>query len=142
MVGPPSISGVTLATPIWRLSLPDPNVRKSPRPPRPKGPRGSPGGGLRRAFHAAWLYGGIPFLAACAAAVALGRLPGLADFLFWLAAVWIVLVRYVEFSLASGESLQPSRIAFRQWRRFSAILVVASVGLYALARVVAPGGPP
>jgi hypothetical protein len=135
MVGPPSISGVTLATPIWRLSLPDPN-------PHPKGPRGAPGGGLRRAFHAAWLYGGIPFLAACAAAVALGRFPGLADFLFWLAAVWVVFVRYVEFSLASGEDLKPSRRAFRHWQRFSGILVVAALGLYALARVVAPGGPP
>jgi hypothetical protein len=98
------------------------------------------GDDLRRAFHAAWLYGGLPFLAVCAVTVALGGFPGLADFLFWLGAVWIVLVRYVEFSVASGESLKPSRPALRQWQRFSGILVLSSLGLYVLARIAAPGG--
>ena len=52
--------------------------------------------------------------------------PGLADFLFWLTAIWIVLVRYMESSSSDGESLQLSRPALRKWLRFSAILVIAA----------------
>jgi hypothetical protein len=121
--------------------LPETKARSSQRT-GPRAKRGAAGDSLRRAFHSAWLYGGIPFLAACAVAVALGRLPGLADFLFWLGAVWIALVRYVEYSVSSGEGLKPNRLGFRQWRRFSGILVMASLGIYALARIAGPGGAP
>jgi hypothetical protein len=62
---------------------------------------------------------------------------GMADFLFWLTAIWISLVRYVESSCSGGEFLQPSRPALRKWLRFSAILVIAAVFLYALARIAA-----
>jgi len=63
--------------------------------------------------------------------------PGLADFLFWLTAVWIVLVRYMKSSSSDGQFQQPSRPALRKWLLFSAILVIAAASLYTLARIVA-----
>jgi hypothetical protein len=92
-----------------------------------------------RIYRAAWLYGGIPFLVLTAILIAAGRAPGLADFLFWLAVIWMVMVRYAEFGCLSEGSLQPCGAALRRWRRFSAILVVAGGVLYALAKVAATG---
>ena len=84
-----------------------------------------------------FLWGGIPVLAVFAVLVAVRWDPGLADFLFWLTAIWIVLVRYMESSSSDGEFLQLSRTALRKWLRFSAILVMAAAILYALARSAA-----
>jgi len=67
--------------------------------------------------------------------------PGLADFLFWLTGIWIVLVRCMESSSSDGEFLQPSRPALRKWLHFSAILVIAAASLYALARIAASLSP-
>ncbi|OGD13051.1 MAG: hypothetical protein A2W20_02635 [Candidatus Aminicenantes bacterium RBG_16_66_30] len=95
---------------------------------------------LSRIYRGAWLYGGIPFLILSAVLIATRRAPGLADFIFWLAAIWIVIVRYVECGCSSGEFLRPTRPALRTWRRFSVILLIAAASLYALARIAASLG--
>jgi len=86
-----------------------------------------------RLFRLFFLSGGITALIVFAVLIAVRWDPGLADFLFWLAAIWIVLVRYVECGCSSGEFLRPTRPALWTWRRFSVILLIAAASLYALA---------
>lgn len=100
-------------------------------------PHGVQRDGLSRLYRGAWLYGGIPFLVLSAIFIATRRAPGLADFIFWLAAIWIGLVRYVESSGSLEKFLQPSRPALRKWQRFCVILMMVVVSLYALARIAA-----
>jgi hypothetical protein len=76
-------------------------------------------------------------LALLAVLIAIRWDPGLADFLFWLTAIWIVLVRYMGSGASNGEFLPLSRPALRNWLRFSAILGIVAASLYALARIVA-----
>jgi hypothetical protein len=92
---------------------------------------------LTRICRGAWLYVGIPFLLLSAVLVGTRRAPGLADFMFWLGAIWIIVARYVESGCSSGEFSEPSRAELRQWGRFSGILVMAAASLYALAKIVA-----
>ncbi len=84
-----------------------------------------------------FLGGGISILAVLAVLVAVRWDPGLADFLFWLAAIWIALVRYMISSSSEGQFQQPSRPALRKWLLFSAIILMAAASLYALARMAA-----
>ncbi len=100
---------------------------------RPKRARGDNLSGI---FRAAWIYGGIPFLALTAILIAAWRSSGLADLLYWLGAVWIIMVRYAEAASAAEGSLQPSPSGLRKWRRFSIILGIAAGGLYAVAKIV------
>jgi hypothetical protein len=90
-----------------------------------------------RLFRLFFLWGGIFALIVFAVLIAVRWDHGMADFLFWLTAIWISLVRYVESSCSGGEFLRPSRPALRKWRRFCVILVMAAVFLYALARIAA-----
>lgn len=101
-------------------------------------PHGAQSDGLSRVFRGAWLYGGIPFLILSAIFIATQLAPGLADFIFWLTAIWIILVRYVEFSNILGKTPHPGKSALRKWQHFSIILMMAAGVLYALARVATP----
>jgi hypothetical protein len=87
-----------------------------------------------------FLWGGISALIVFAVLIALRWDPGLADFLFWLTTVWIVLFRYMESSSSDGRFQQLSRLALRKWLLFSAILVIATASLYTLARIAASMG--
>jgi phosphoglycerol transferase MdoB-like AlkP superfamily enzyme len=63
--------------------------------------------------------------------------PGLSDFLFWLTAIWIVLVRFVDME-HSGEQTQQIRAkARRAWLFFSVKSLLAAGLLYFLAKVLA-----
>lgn len=95
---------------------------------------------LVRAYRGAWRFGGVPFLVLCAVLLAAGRLPGLADFLFWLAAGWIVLIRYVEAGCSGEDFLCPGPDARRKWRLFAIVTAVGAAALYAAAKLV--GRPP
>jgi len=108
-------------------------ITKHRTPVKPK-PRGNAPPRLFRSF---FLWGGISALIVLAVLITVRWDHGLADFLFWLTAIWISLVRYVESSCSGGEFLQPSRPALRKWRRFCVILVMAAVFLFALAKIAA-----
>jgi len=83
------------------------------------------------------LWGGISALLVFAVLIVVRWDPGLADFLFWLTAIWTVLVRYVEIEHLDKKTEHIKPRALREWRRYSIILLLASGFLYALARIVA-----
>jgi hypothetical protein len=104
---------------------------RTPVKPRPKG------NAPLRLFHSVFLWVGVSALVVFAVLVAVSWDPGLADFLFWLIAVWMVFVRYVETEHAGKETQHIQPKTFREWRRYSIKLLLAAGFLYALARIVA-----
>jgi hypothetical protein len=105
-----------------------------PVPPRP--------GTLIRIVRGAWVFAGLPTVIVSAILIAAGRDAGLASFMFWLAVVWIILIRYVEVSCILEGGARPSPKVLRRWHKFSAVLATAAAGLYALARAAASWGRP
>jgi hypothetical protein len=83
------------------------------------------------------LCGGISALLLFAVLIAVRWDPGLADFLFWLTAIWIVLIRYVEIENLDKKTPHIKPKALREWRRYSIKLLLAAGFLYTLAIIVA-----
>jgi hypothetical protein len=83
------------------------------------------------------LLGGISALSVFAVLIALRWDPGLADFLFWLVAIWIVLVRYVEIESPDKRTPHSRTKMLGDWLRYSIKQLMAAGFLYALARIVA-----
>ena len=89
-----------------------------------------------RLFRLLFLWGGIFALIVLAVLIAVRWDPGLADFLFWLTAIWMVFIRYVEIGPIGKETQHIQPKALREWRRYCIILLLAAGFLYALARMV------
>jgi hypothetical protein len=83
------------------------------------------------------LWGGISALLVFAVLIVVRWDPGLADFLFWLTAIWMVFVRYVEIEHLDKKTEHIKPKALREWRRYSIKLLLAAGFLYALAKIVA-----
>ena len=83
------------------------------------------------------LWGGISALLVFAVLIALRWDPGLADFLFWMIAIWMVFVRYVEIEHLDKKTEHVKPKALREWRRYSIKLLLGAGFLYALARIAA-----
>lgn len=97
-------------------------------------------GALLRIVRGAWVFAGLPAVVVSVILVASGREAGLATFMFWLAVLWIILVRYVEVSGALEGGTRPGRKILRGWYKFSAVLAAAAAGVYVLARAAARWG--
>jgi hypothetical protein len=89
--------------------------------------------GLSRLFV---LWGGILALLILAVLIVVRWDPGLADFLYWLTAIWIVFVRYVEIEHIDKKTPSIKPKALREWRRYSLKLLLAAGLLYTLARII------
>lgn len=108
---------------------------RTPHKPKPKG--NAPLGLFRSVF----LWAGVSALVVFAVLVAVSWDPGLADFVFWLIAVWMVFVRYVETEHGGKETQHIQPKSLREWRLYSIKLLLAAGFLYALARIVASPRP-
>lgn len=108
-------------------------ITQQRRSAKPKGKGDVP----PRLFRMFCLWGGSSALIALAVLVASRWDPGLAAFLFWLIAFWIVLIRYVEIEHIGKETPHIRPKALREWHRFSLKLLLGAGLLYTLARIVA-----
>jgi len=104
---------------------------RTPVKPKPKG------NAPPRLFRSFFLWIGVSALIVFAVLIALRWDPGLADFLFWLVAIWIVLVRYVEIEGLDKKTPHSRTKMLGDWLRYSIKLLLAAGFLYALARIVA-----
>jgi hypothetical protein len=96
----------------------------------------SKGNGLPEFIRPIFLWGGISALIFSAVFVAMRKAPGLVDFIFWLIAIWIVLVRYVDIAYFGRETMKIHPEALRDWRRYSVKLLLAAGFLYLLAKIL------
>lgn len=103
---------------------------RTPVKPKPKG------NAPPRLFRSFFLWVGVSALIVFAVLVAVSWDPGLADFLFWLIAIWMVFVRYVEIEHAGKETQHIQPKTLREWRRYSIKLLLAAGFLYLLAKIL------
>lgn len=97
----------------------------------------SKGGCLSIIVRLSWIFGGIAVLIYCAVFIAMGKNPGLADLIYWLIAVTIVLVRFVDIKFLKGETLDSKPATLKDWRRYSVRLLLAAGLLYFIAKILA-----
>ena len=67
-----------------------------------------------------------------------GKAPGLADAVFWLIALGLVLARYVDIRYLKGETSDNKPATLKHWRRYSVVLLIAAGLLYLLAKIIRP----
>jgi hypothetical protein len=84
-----------------------------------------------------WIFGGIGVLLFTAVYIAMRKAPGLADIIFLLAAIGIVIVRFVDIRYFKGETLDNQPATLKHWRRFSIMILIVAGLLYSLAKIVA-----
>ncbi len=84
-----------------------------------------------------WIFG-VSLLVFGTIFIAQGNAPGLADMIFWLIALALILARFVDIRYLKGETTDNKPATLKHWRRYSAILLIAAGLLYLLAKIVAP----
>lgn len=97
----------------------------------------SSGGCLSIIVRLTWIFG-TSLLVFAAIFIMQGNAPGLADIIFWLIALGLILARYVDIRYLKGETADNKPATLKHWRRYSVILLIAAGLLYLLAKILAP----
>lgn len=84
-----------------------------------------------------WIFG-VSLLIFGAIFIIQGNVPGLADAIFWLITLGLILARYVDIRYLKGETTENKPATLKHWRRYSVILLIAAGLLYLLAKILAP----
>jgi hypothetical protein len=84
-----------------------------------------------------WIFG-VSLLVFGAIFIIQGKAPGLADAVFWLIALGLVLARYVDIRYLKGETSDNKPATLKHWRRYSVVLLIAAGLLYLLAKIIRP----
>lgn len=84
-----------------------------------------------------WIFG-VSLLIFGAIFIIQGNVPGLADAIFWLITLGLILARYVDIRYLKGETAENKPATLKHWRRYSVILLLAAGLLYLLAKILAP----
>lgn len=83
-----------------------------------------------------WIFG-ASLLVFGAIFIAQGKAAGLADMIFWLIALALIVARYVDIRFLKGETADNKPATIKHWRRYSVILLSAAGLLYLLAKILA-----
>lgn len=83
-----------------------------------------------------WIFGGS-LLLFFAFYVAKDKAPGQADIFFWTFTIVLILVRFLDIKFFSAETMDNKPATLKHWSRYSILLLVVSVILYALAKIIA-----
>lgn len=97
----------------------------------------SSGGCLSILVRLIWIFG-ASLLVFGAIFIIQGNASGLADAIFWLFTLMLILVRYVDIRYLKGETADNKPATLKHWRRYSVILLIAAGLLYLLAKILAP----
>lgn len=84
-----------------------------------------------------WIFG-ASLLVFGAIFIIQGNAPGLADMIFWLIALGLILARYVDIRYLKGETTDNKPATLKHWRRYSVIVLIAAGLLYLLTKILAP----
>lgn len=84
-----------------------------------------------------WIFG-VSLLVFGAIFIIQGKAPGLADIIYWLIALGLILARYIDIRYLKGETSDNKPATLEHWRRYSVILLIAAGLLFLLAKFIAP----
>lgn len=99
-----------------------------------------PTGCLPVLLRTTWLMWGNFALLLCAAFVAQGIAPPLADLLFLLVAAGVIGIRYLDIARYHGSTSDGEPATLAHWRRYAIAMVLVSAVLWTFARVAAARG--
>ena len=97
----------------------------------------SSGGCLSIVVRLTWIFG-ASLLVFGAIFIMQGNAPGLADVIFWLIALALILARYADIAYLKGETADNKPATLKHWHRYSIILLIGAGLLYLLAKILAP----
>ncbi len=97
----------------------------------------SSGGCLSIFVRLTWIFG-VSLLVFGAIFIIQRKAPGLADAIFWLIALGLILARYVDIRYLKGETADNKPATLKHWRRYSVMMLIAAGLLYLLAKIIAP----
>jgi hypothetical protein len=84
-----------------------------------------------------WIFLGNAALMFCAIYIAMRKAPVLADIIFFLLAIGLVGIRFIDIRVFKGETSENVPATLKDWRRYTIrILIVAGV-LYIMAKIAA-----
>ena len=98
---------------------------------------GSSSGCLSILVRLTWIFG-VSLLVFGAIFIMKGDAPGLADAIFWLITLGLILARYVDIRYLKGETADNKPATLKHWRRYSVILLIAAGSIYLLAKILGP----
>src|SRR5512140_2058006 len=98
---------------------------------------GSSSGCLSIIVRLTWIFG-VSLLVFGTIFIIQGNNPGLADAIFWLITVGLILARYVDIRYLKGETADNKPATLKHWRRYAVILLIAAGLLYLLAKILVP----
>jgi hypothetical protein len=100
-------------------------------------PSESEGGCLPMLVRMIWIFLGNAALMFCAIYIAMRKAPVLADIIFFLLAIGLVGIRFIDIRVFKGETSENVPATLKDWRRYTIrILIVAGV-LYIMAKIAA-----
>ena len=82
-----------------------------------------------------WMVFGFVALFLCAALVAKGTAPVVMDIIFFMVAIGLIVVRYVDITKFKGQTSEGTPATLAHWRRYAVLTAVISTGVWALARI-------
>jgi len=82
-----------------------------------------------------WIFG-VSLLVFGAIFIMQSNAPGLADIIYWLIALGLILARYVDIRYLNGETSDNKPATLKHWRRYSVLLLIAAAILYPLAKIL------
>ena len=82
-----------------------------------------------------WMGFGYVALFLCWALVAKGTAPVVMDIIFFVVAIGLIVVRYVDITKFKGQTSEGKPATLAHWRRYAVLMTVISAGLWVLARI-------
>lgn len=82
-----------------------------------------------------WMVLGNAALFLCAALVAKGTAPPITDIIFFIVAIGLIVVRYVDITKFRGKTSEGKPATLAHWRRYAVLTAVVSAGVWGLARI-------
>lgn len=84
-----------------------------------------------------WMFFGNVALIFFVISITLRKTSIIVDVAFWLMVIVLVSIRYVDIRWFKGQTSEAEPATLKDWRQYSILLLLASGGLYALARLLA-----
>lgn len=82
-----------------------------------------------------WMALGNAALFLCAALVAKGTAPIAMDIIFFMVVIGLIVIRYVDITRFKGQTSEGKPATLAHWRRYTVLVAVISIGVWALARI-------
>ncbi|HLP61288.1 MAG TPA: hypothetical protein VK186_20765 [Candidatus Deferrimicrobium sp.] len=83
-----------------------------------------------------WIFFAVALLIFFTIFISQRNVPIIIDAAFWLTVIVLVVIRYIDIKWLNKQTTNAEQATLKDWRKYSVRLLLASAGLYVLARLV------